>query len=75
MSKIEFELQNQLDENVKVHKDILKISKDIIEVNILSFFEKFIAFKAICNPAVQLDTATAYFDPTYFEIFFSNFAT
>tara|TARA_B100001057_G_scaffold242625_1_gene242947 strand:+ start:5161 stop:5751 length:591 start_codon:yes stop_codon:yes gene_type:complete len=32
MSKIEFELQNQLDENVKVHKDILKISKDIIEV-------------------------------------------
>jgi len=32
MSKIEIELQYQLSENINVHQDILKMSKDIIEV-------------------------------------------
>ena len=32
MSKIKTELQKQLEENIKVHKDIYKISNDIIEV-------------------------------------------
>ena len=32
MSKIEIELQNQLEENISVHKDILEISKDITDV-------------------------------------------
>ena len=32
MSKIEIELQNQLEDNISVHKDILKMSNDIIEV-------------------------------------------
>ena len=32
MSKIAIELQNQLNENIIVHKDILKMSKDIIDV-------------------------------------------
>ena len=32
MSKIAIELQNQLNENIIVHKNILKMSKDIIDV-------------------------------------------
>jgi len=32
MSKIEIQLKNQLNENVNAHKDILKISNDIIDV-------------------------------------------
>lgn len=32
MSNIEIELQNQLEDNISVHKDILKMSNDIIEV-------------------------------------------
>ena len=32
MSKIKIELQNQLEENISVHKNILKISKDIIDI-------------------------------------------
>jgi len=32
MSMIETELQNQLEENIIVHQDILKMSKDIVEV-------------------------------------------
>ena len=32
MSKIQIELQNQLQENIKVHQDILKMSKYIIDV-------------------------------------------
>jgi D-sedoheptulose 7-phosphate isomerase len=32
MSKIEIELQNQLDENINVHQNISKMSKDIIDV-------------------------------------------
>ena len=32
MSKIEIELQNQLEDNISVHEDILKMSNDIIEV-------------------------------------------
>ena len=32
MSKIKIELQNQLEENIKVHQDIFKMSKDIIEI-------------------------------------------
>ena len=31
MSKIEIELQNQLEDNISVHEDILKMSNDIIE--------------------------------------------
>ena len=31
-SKIRFQLQKQLEENVSVHKDILNMSKDIIDV-------------------------------------------
>ena len=31
MSNILIELQNQLDENINVHHDILKMSKDIID--------------------------------------------
>ncbi len=32
MSKIKIELQNQLEENISVHKNILEISKDIIDI-------------------------------------------
>ena len=32
MSKIKIELQNQLEENIKAHQDIFKMSKDIIEI-------------------------------------------
>ena len=32
MSKIKIELQNQLEENISAHKNILKISKDIIDI-------------------------------------------
>lgn len=32
MSKIQIELQNQLDENLSVHKDLLKLSKEIIQI-------------------------------------------
>ncbi|MDC1483468.1 SIS domain-containing protein, partial [Pelagibacteraceae bacterium] len=32
MSKIEIELRNQLEENISVHKDLLEMSKDIIDV-------------------------------------------
>ena len=32
MSKIKIELQNHLEENINIHKDILKMSKDIIDV-------------------------------------------
>ena len=32
MSKLEFELHNQLRENINVHESIVKISEDIIEV-------------------------------------------
>ena len=32
MSKIKIELQNQLEENIKAHLDIFKMSKDIIEI-------------------------------------------
>ena len=31
-SKIEIELKRQLEQNISVHQDILKISKDIIDV-------------------------------------------
>ena len=32
MPKITIELQNQLEENIKAHQDIFKMSKDIIEI-------------------------------------------
>ena len=32
MSKIEIELQNQLEDNINAHQDILKISKEITDV-------------------------------------------
>ena len=32
MSKIKFQLQKQLEENISVHKDILNMSKDIIDI-------------------------------------------
>jgi D-sedoheptulose 7-phosphate isomerase len=32
MPKIKIELQNQLEENIKAHQDIFKMSKDIIEI-------------------------------------------
>ena len=32
MSKIGIELKNQLEENINIHQDILKISKDITDV-------------------------------------------
>ncbi len=32
MSRIEIEFQNQLKENINVHEEMLKISKDIINV-------------------------------------------
>ena len=32
MLKIRTELQNHLEENINIHKDILKMSKDIIDV-------------------------------------------
>jgi D-sedoheptulose 7-phosphate isomerase len=32
MSKIEIELQDQLEENISVHQDLLKLSQDIIEI-------------------------------------------
>ena len=32
MNKTQIELKNQLDENLSVHKDLLKLSKDIIQI-------------------------------------------
>ena len=32
MPKITIELQNQLEENIKAHQDILKMSKEIVEI-------------------------------------------
>ena len=32
MSKIETELQNQIKENINIHQNLLKISKDIFDV-------------------------------------------
>ena len=40
-------------------------------INLLPFFNLAIIAER-CNPAEQLDTATAYFEPTNLEIFFSN---
>ena len=32
MSKIEIDYKNQLEENIKIHRDMLDISADVIEI-------------------------------------------
>ena len=55
--------------------NIEEFAVDANEIGDVSNFFPFVLFEMIeakCNPAVQLDTTTAYFEPTYFEINFSN---